>query len=52
MAWLGYTLKGDTEKAENAKCAYLQARKRIEERLPYSEEPSVQIPIAGDDDLL
>lgn len=52
VAWMGYTAEGDTAKAESARKAYLRAKAEVRKRLPYAEESSVQIPIAGDDDLL
>lgn len=36
-AYLGYTLEGDTEKAESARKAYLRAKAEVRKRLPYNE---------------
>jgi hypothetical protein len=36
-AYLGYTLEGDTEKAESARRAYLKAKAEVRKRLPYNE---------------
>lgn len=35
-AYLGYTLEGDTEKAESARKAYLRAKAEVRKRLPYN----------------
>ena len=35
-AYLGYTLEGDTEKAESARRAYLRAKAEVRARLPYT----------------
>lgn len=34
-AYLGYTLEGDTEKAESARKAYLKAKAEVRKRYPY-----------------
>lgn len=36
-AYLGYTLEGDTAKAESAKQAYLRAKAEVRKRLPYGD---------------
>lgn len=36
-AYLGYTLEGDTAKAESARKAYLKAKAEVRARLPYTE---------------
>ena len=53
-AYLGYTLEGDSEKAESARRAYLKAKAEVRKRLPYSDtaEEEVVIPLSRDDDLL
>lgn len=35
-AYLGYTLEGDTEKAESARMAYLRAKAEVRRRYPYA----------------
>lgn len=35
-AYLGYTLEGDTAKAESARKAYLRAKAEVRKRLPYN----------------
>lgn len=34
-AYLGYTLEGDSEKAESARMAYLRAKAEVRKRYPY-----------------
>lgn len=53
-AYLGYTLEGDTAKAESARKAYLRAKAEVRARLPYAEEAEEvhTIPLSRDDDLL
>ena len=36
-AYLGYTLEGDTAKAESAKQAYLRAKAEVRKSLPYAD---------------
>ena len=38
VAYQGYLVEGDTEKAESARKAYLRAKAEIRKRLPYTEE--------------
>ena len=66
IAYQGYLLEGNTAAAENCKQAYLAKKREIRARIsgstvepvqnvtetPASEPEFVQIPIAGDDDLL
>ncbi len=37
IAYQGYLVEGDTEKAESARKAYLKAKSEVRKRLPYAE---------------
>jgi hypothetical protein len=37
VAYQGYLVEGDTEKAESARLAYLRAKAEVRKRLPYNE---------------
>lgn len=54
VAYQGYLVEGDTEKAESARRAYLKAKAEVRKRLPYNDtaEEEVVIPLSRDDDLL